>query len=102
MIWVSGAGRSLCHIPRSALITHRTIKMEISSNPIVMLAAAQGCWVASHVRPTAATSSLLLKAIFDTGSGLGVTSARAAVLDPCAARAIRSAQCSGQHLHFGG
>ena len=83
-----GDGQSLCHSPRKAFTTHRIIKIEAKSSAITTLAAAQGWAVASQVMPTAATSSLLLKAMFDTGSGLGVTNARAAVLDPCAAKAI--------------
>jgi hypothetical protein len=73
-------------------MTHRIINTVTRSSASVMLAAAQGCCVASHVMPTAATSSLLLRAMFDTGSGLGVTNARAAVLD----ESNRSPHCCGQ------
>src|SRR6185312_12564253 len=50
-------------------------------------AAIKGWCVANHVNPTATTSSVLLSAIFDTGSGLGVTTARNAVFELCVASA---------------
>lgn len=50
-------------------------------------AANTGWWVANHVRPTAARSSVVLSAMFERGSGLGVTAARTAVFELCAANA---------------
>ncbi len=60
----------------------------------------KGWCVANHVRPIATTSSVELSAILVTGSGLGVTAARKAVLVLCEARAIRCSQRGRQHLHL--
>jgi hypothetical protein len=51
-------------------------------------AAITGWWVANHVSPTAAVSSMVLRAMFEIGSGLGVTAARTAILELCVARAM--------------
>src|ERR1035437_487926 len=50
--------------------------------------AAMGWWVANQVRPIAAASSAVLRAMLETGSGLGVTATRAAVFELCAMAAI--------------
>ena len=52
-----------------------------------IVAAMNGWWVANQVRPIAAASSVVLRAMLETGSGLGVTAVRSAVYDPWAASA---------------
>jgi hypothetical protein len=64
------------------LTSHRITKIAIGVSTIAILAATHGCLVASQPIPTAATSSVVLNAIFETGSWLGVMTARAAVSDP--------------------
>ena len=44
--------------------------------------------VNSHVSPMAMPSSPVLNAMFETGSGLGVTTARTAVFELCATMAM--------------
>ena len=53
------------------------------------LAAAMGWCEAAYVMPMAAASSVVESAMFETGSGLGVTTARKAVLELCVAMAMR-------------
>lgn len=43
--------------------------------------------VATQVRPMAVASSVVLRAMFDRGSGLDVTAARTAIFEPWAASA---------------
>lgn len=76
------------NIRRKAFTTQRTAKMATTTADNAIDALTQGCTVTSQLSPTAATSSLVLSAMFDTGSGLGLTAARTAVFDPCAASAI--------------
>ena len=45
---------------------------------MAMQAAAMGWWVANQVRPMAMVSPAVLRAMLETGSGLGVIAARAA------------------------
>ncbi len=60
----------------------------MTSKTSTIAAAMYGCWAAIQVRPIAPTSSPKLSAMFEIGSGEGVTAARRAVLPPCAAKAI--------------
>ena len=53
-----------------------------------MPAAMKGWWVANQVRPMATVSPAVLRAMLETGSGLGVTAARTAVLEVWAASAM--------------
>ena len=71
-----------------ARTTHRIATTIAARKAATMRAAAIGCRVASQVRNTASVSSPALSAMFETGSGNGVTATRAAVLPPWAAKAI--------------
>src|SRR6476620_1776107 len=81
-----------CSAPRkralSARTTHRTTRMVATNITPTMDAAKYGWVVASQVMDTASASSPKLRVMFESGSGEGVTAARAAVLPPCAARAM--------------
>src|ERR1700761_1804387 len=76
------------NIRRNALTTQRTAKIATTTAPSAIDALAHGCTVTSQLSPTAAASSVVLSAMFEIGSGLGVTAARTAVFDPCAANAM--------------
>ena len=65
-----------------------------------MDAAMMGWWVANQVSPMAMASSAVLSAMLEMGSGLGVTAARTAVLEVCAASAMAAPKCGGKHLHL--
>jgi hypothetical protein len=59
------------------------------ANRTVAIAAAQyGCRPASHAMKIASASSPTLRAMFEKGSGDGVTATRAAILPPCATNAM--------------
>jgi hypothetical protein len=71
-----------------ARITQRAItRIRIRNSPAIE-AATHGFHVASQVTNTASPSSPMLRLMFEKGSGEGVTAARAAVLPPCAIKAI--------------
>jgi len=55
---------------------------------MAMQAAAMGWWVANQVRPMAMVSPAVLRAMLETGSGLGVIAARTAVLEVWEASAM--------------
>ena len=60
----------------------------ITTSAAAIPAATYGFHVDSHVRNTASPSPLTLSAMFENGSGEGVTAVRAAILPPCAIKAI--------------
>ncbi len=76
--------RSGLRIARSKARAARTAAASAAS---ATPAPIRGWCVANQVKPTAAASSPVLSAMFEIGSGLGVTAARSAVFDPCAASA---------------
>src|SRR5262245_21621300 len=62
--------------------------MIIPKQTATIAAAQYGCLDANQTRKTTKASSAKLRAEFDAGSGEGVTTARAAIFPPCAAKAI--------------
>ena len=79
---------ALAQVKRAAAEVNRSLGILDARRARVIVAAAIGCVVANQVRPTAMTSSPTLSAMLENGSGDGVTAARAAILPPCAARAM--------------
>lgn len=82
------AGRNFLQELLTVFTIQRAITMANGISTKAIVAAVHGCSVTSHVRPIARASSLVLRAMLETGSGLGVTTARTALFELCAISAI--------------